>query len=472
MIFRNDGIESQQPTKIDKFLAAREATAAYEIPIDTAEKESVFTHCIFKAFEKPDPGMIETVTEDGQDIQVVPNRKLEDFLRREVSVVLAKFNPTLNQTPDVSVLSGDKVYIGRVRPKPVTLNTIVVDAAVKGLNQVSKYVEKFTFNKIELPTPTRARPVVAPLPVDLRDVAAVEIADALNRPPAIDASQIAAVRELSRTSGFGDAVAKATETAAVGHFETQTGFAVIGIEVEKVVTAGGGTAEYLPPRNESDTGVVRVAPAGNGCTVILQFSNGRGTALAALAGYIGHIYVEDGRIVSVNYIPSDNSLRWSEYRSWKTEIERLRAAVAAATRFGVFRLDDKDKAEALADIVRNPKRCDPALGLYAAYAYSEANQREKILSVLECMEMDLQLHLFDVALLARKIAKPSTPTYPIAPFCPMLTQGWNLLRARRVELPEVLDNAQDELVPGALWTTFKPERTNLIIDAIERGELR
>jgi hypothetical protein len=50
----------------------------------------------------------------------------------------------------------------------------------------------------------------------------------------------------------------------------------------------------------------------------------------------------------------------------------------------------------------------------------------------------------------------------------MLTQGWNLLRAHRIALPEVLDDAQDELEP-ALWTTFKPARIQMILEAIGRG---
>ena len=87
------------------------------------------------------------------------------------------------------------------------------------------------------------------------------------------------------------------------------------------------------------------------------------------------------------------------------------------------------------------------------------------------MDNDLQCDLFDVAMLARKFAQRPSNLGPVVPFCPMLTQGWNLLRARKITLPTVLDDAQDELEP-ALWTTFKPGRTQLIFDAIRRGEIR
>ena len=86
------------------------------------------------------------------------------------------------------------------------------------------------------------------------------------------------------------------------------------------------------------------------------------------------------------------------------------------------------------------------------------------------MELDLSAELFDVALLARTMARREPGDMPIVPSCPMLTQGWNLLRAHRISLHPVLDDAQDEL-EIALWTTFKPDRAAMILEAVKRGEL-
>jgi hypothetical protein len=61
--------------------------------------------------------------------------------------------------------------------------------------------------------------------------------------------------------------------------------------------------------------------------------------------------------------------------------------------------------------------------------------------------------------------------YRLAPFCPLLTQTWNLLRPRRIKLPPVLEKAGPYLC-NSLWTTFQPEVTNDIIQAIETGELK
>jgi len=136
----------------------------------------------------------------------------------------------------------------------------------------------------------------------------------------------------------------------------------------------------------------------------------------------------------------------------------------------VFRLDDQQEAAGLAAHIRVDKGLDPALGLYAAYAYGEADRRRDIESVRMYMEQDLAAELFDVVMLARKMTPRPLYARAIVPFCPMLTQGWNLLRAHRIALSKVLDDAQDELEP-ALWTTFKPARIQMILEAIRRGEI-
>lgn len=117
--------------------------------------------------------------------------------------------------------------------------------------------------------------------------------------------------------------------------------------------------------------------------------------------------------------------------------------------------------------MRFDKGLDPALGLYAAYAYVDADLRDEVASVQSYMREDLGGDLFDVAMLSRNQRLSQDL---VAPSCPMLTQGWNLLRSRRIDLPPLLSNAQDELLP-ALWTTFPPQRMSLILNALRAGTL-
>jgi len=477
IVFPNEDVQRTR-AKVDKFMAAATGTAAYEIPIkDAGRKENVFTHCFLRAFANPDQDMVRDVNEDGQVIKVVPNRRLGKYLQREVAALLANSNVQLNQAPDAEVLSDDDVYIGRVTTAPRSVGVIDQDAAEGHLRPESFGLDDWDYDR----EPPIARRFLGwqqkeeppePVVVDLRDVAAMAFERALEKPLLASLDEMQAIEQLAKSSGFNDAVAQAKTISEVGHFETETGFAIIGAGVTMAIVANGESPIIREHGDGKKPGVVRIerhlAPA---CTVVIEFSNGRGAALAALQGFIGHVLVEGDRIVNVSYVPSDNSVRWQDYLDRRQRVDRLRAAAAAAVRLGVFRLDDKQKAGELAEHIRVFKGLDPSLGLYAAYAYSEADRREDIDSILTYMRQDLGADLFDVAMLGRKITNKQPNAYPIAPFCPMLTQGWNLLRARGIALPEVLDQAQDELEPS-LWTTFKPARTRLIIDAIRRGEIK
>jgi hypothetical protein len=107
--------------------------------------------------------------------------------------------------------------------------------------------------------------------------------------------------------------------------------------------------------------------------------------------------------------------------------------------------------------------------LYAAYAYASADVSEQVKSVDQFMHGEYQMRLFDVAMLAGSLPNaPLSPTTPgIAPFCPMLSQGWSLLRVKNVHLDPHLYSLQDHLKPS-LWTTFDPAGVDLVESSINR----
>jgi hypothetical protein len=130
---------------------------------------------------------------------------------------------------------------------------------------------------------------------------------------------------------------------------------------------------------------------------------------------------------------------------------------------------ERDDAGRFADEIRYMKSIDPTLGLYAAYAYSDAGLRERIRSVRGYMHDDLQIDLFDVAMLADALSSTSHPPR-VVPFCPMLSQGWGLLRVKGVQLPPALAPLADLRRP-ALWTTFEPAGMDLIEQTLPTGAL-
>jgi hypothetical protein len=192
--------------------------------------------------------------------------------------------------------------------------------------------------------------------------------------------------------------------------------------------------------------------------------------LAGINNYIGTVIVENGRVVNVNYVPSDNSYRWHEYAGERARLEKLRAIVAAAARYGVFRVD-RENASEIAGQIRYLKSIDPTLGLYAAYAYAEVGLRDQVQSVMDYMTGDLSASLFDVAMLTGTLAGSQVRSpYTVVPFCPMLSQGWTLLRVKRAKVPPAAEEASNHLLP-ALWTTFDPTGMNLILRAIHERRI-
>jgi hypothetical protein len=89
--------------------------------------------------------------------------------------------------------------------------------------------------------------------------------------------------------------------------------------------------------------------------------------------------------------------------------------------------------------------------------------------VMDHMQGDLETRLFDVAMLAGALAGNGS-YLGVVPFCPLLSQGWNLLRVKRAGIPPAAEAAADHLLP-ALWTTFAPAGMDLIFRALDQGRL-
>jgi hypothetical protein len=172
---------------------------------------------------------------------------------------------------------------------------------------------------------------------------------------------------------------------------------------------------------------------------------------------------------NVSYVPSSNHWRWNQYRFRRNDIDRLRAMVALAVDHNTFRVKSKREAQGLAELIRVDKGIDPTLGLYAAHAFSQAGNDDEVVSVIDFMRNDLNADFYDTRLLAGR--RPTALPIPVVPFCPMLTQSWHLLRARRTDLPAVLQQARAYLC-GSLWTTFEPVGADAIIEAVTGGQLQ
>jgi tetrahydromethanopterin S-methyltransferase subunit B len=413
-------------SKVDSFKATSESSSAYEARIPqehggTGERESVMTKALRYAYLEPPAEMIAEAKEDGVTVKVVPNRKLEDYLQDKVDELLAAVDPNLQQTLEINVPSRDHVYMakaqGAVASAPATLRS--------------------------------------PGPGRIAASAAIEAVTGVTGGLALDA---ATANEMSRLL---------PRHEVRSSFETECGFVISDGFVAGGAATHGAGVEIMDDGEQSGAAVIRMHINEPGASVVVQLEDGRSFVAPALHGYIGHVTLDEQGVANIGYVPSRSNYRFGGYAAKQDKIDQLRALVAVSVDHGTFKVTDED-AWKLADSIRVEKALDPSLGLYAAHAYSAAGLDQSVTDVLGYMSDDLGTSLYDLVLLSSRHIDPTQ--WPHVPFCPMLTQSWNLVRPRRFELHPLLAELKP-LLRDSLWTTFDAAAAGDLLDAVERGEL-
>jgi hypothetical protein len=434
-------------SKVDVFKATSEAHSAYEGDIE-GERQSIMTYALISAYKEPEPDMIREVMDGATKVLVVPNRKIENYLQNKINDILADIDVNLTQNIEACVPSGDDVFIARAHALARRLSVGVT----RGLNGAPA-----------------ASPQVCNPSVSETLRASMDSAGSLAAlASAIQGKAAAAPTTVARLEAR-------LPSDIVDHFESQAGFVVQGARVVEAISTKGQNnawAELLDMGNAGDrSAIIRLWDVQTAVSIAVRLEDGRCAILAGLAGYIGHASFDKAGLSNISYIPSSNHGRWQIYSEKKTQIDRLRAAIALAVEDNAFRIRSDAEAKKFAETIRMDKSVDPTLGLYAAHAFAQAGQEDGVMDVMKYMRMDLAVDLFDVRVLASRRLKTAWNDYPLVPFCPMLTQTWNLLRPRGITLPGVVQKAISSLC-DSLWTTFHPEITEEIMQAIKQGELK
>jgi hypothetical protein len=181
--------------------------------------------------------------------------------------------------------------------------------------------------------------------------------------------------------------------------------------------------------------------------------------------------VEDGEVTSVAYEPVQWSRRWVDWQILADRMRRWRAVAAIGSRDGRFALDGIQASE-LGDQLRGYKSLDPALAIYAAYAYAAVGRDDLVREMSRILTRRTGWPLFDLELLGRQlIGQRIDRDTPILSFMPLLAQGWALLRAHDIQLPSVLDGIERTLLPS-LWTLVDHRGVELVERALHTEELR
>ena len=271
---------------------------------------------------------------------------------------------------------------------------------------------------------------------------------------------------MPRIADIGVRVERTALPSEPAHFETHCGFKAIGAPVLGVVVGD------LRLESQSDHEVQIDTHGERGGNVLLVLGDGLGVALPALREFITTVTVEDGEIAAVSYEPSEGSWRWDKFLERANEVRALRAVAASSADYGVFEFDRRDAIK-VARRMQYAKGIDPALAVYASYAYAEQGHRKLIREMEDLMAMDLGGALFDVALLARRRDREDDwfRGEPFG-FAPLLAQGWALLGANRRSVPPWMRELERHVPPDSLWTAYDPDGVEMIRHAFAGGVVR
>lgn len=431
-IFPNDPVAGPG-RPVDEFYACALGSPSLEVR-DAAEAagafSAVYTDSLVEAL-RGTPGALLESLDGSATVQVVRPWPLQTHLETDVGRRLAALQPlqTLIQAPEARINSPATAWVSRLERR----------ASERG----------------------GSAPVPPAGPDTVGTLARTALHEELGAVPAI-ASRVRRATEAGTpaAAALSAALARTAPPFGPDRFESGCGIKVRGAGI---VAASSPTAQIhvLDP----EMARVELAAGAHAATVVLTFADGTGGTFPAVRDFLTALTFDGGELLDVALEPSANSWRRAEYEHRRAELETLRALVAAAARHGTFRLSGPDARE-LALRMQLAKGVDPAMALYAAYAYDGMQRPELVDEMAAYLHDDLRIRLFDIELLSRDLAGTTGSAPDLYPPLPMLAQGWALLDAYRVTLPAALRELRHHLVPS-LWTLFDADGTHLLREAME-----
>lgn len=417
-IFPNRGLRAQRG-EVDVFYATRPGDPAWEVPAPEAVEryQGLFTAQLLRTLHQPHPELVEVLAADGHVQQVLTSRRLKPYLEAHIPQAAGAVDVRLRQCPEIRVETALPKYLARVATGTVP------EAAITGspLLPLGHY-----------PPPQRT-----------------------------------AAHGEHAVAGHGHRVAQLLQASQLAQAEPGTGFIVVGTRLVHVRTPGWiavpGSQLGMRRRTNQSVRLVRHSIPVEPGAALLQFAEGTGALLAILPGFVGAVVVEQGRVVSVNYVPTHRVAAAS-----LSELEHLKAHVAEEARQGVF------EPLAYAAQVRDQADIDPTLALYAAYGYAQAGASQELMRLYASLQETMAPPpLFDLLLLAGRYQPTlvATARRTARPAAPMLAQGWAVLTPDHPLHRGWLEQLRPTLLP-ALWTTYSAAGVSLLDSLITTAAAR
>jgi hypothetical protein len=446
---------------VDLFFATQLGDPALEIndPKEAAQGfKAVYTEALLEALRGQRPELSEPDAFTGE--KVIRPWPLQEFLEKELPIrvfqATAGANPR-SQIPEARITSRpNRAWVSVVRTP--TGGAAPPTFASPPSTDALKHSKAANLATIRTTLATRA--ILADEGSQLESaLTSIPFAESMSR------GELDVFSKANRR--FRDDVRSLLQPFGPQHLETRCGFKIQGAKTVKCIGA-------VPSRVFADgTGAQANVPEQSVSSYLLEFQNGTGTVLPAIGGFIASLTFKDYLLIDVAYEPSAETIRWSAFACRADEIRALRATIATATRMGTFRLqgDDSDK---LARRMQLAKGVDPSLALYAAHAYRDQGNPDRIREMARFIENDLGFCPFDIALLDGRLNEniDDPRREQVFPFLPMLSQSWPLLSAYDVKFNSGLVGISRHVLPNSLWTLLDPDGVRLVGLALEKGEIR
>ncbi len=294
----------------------------------------------------------------------------------------------------------------------------------------------------------------APAPARPSPPPAAVVAAALEAEPAPEVPVAASARRIARPFGRQG-------------FETGCGLKVRGGRIAEHLLLQG-TAETVRGRQ-----TLRIDPGDRPrpASILLRFDTGSVTLLPVLPDFVAGLTFEDDELVSVAYEPSAGSWRREYFDEHAATLRRLRARASAASAYGQFVLEGED-ADEVSRHMQYAKGVDPALAVYAAYAFHAGDRRERIQRMSTYLADDVGTTFFDLVLLSRGLVDGAvTPADDVLPCVPLLSQGWSVLRSHRVSVPRALEGVERH-ARDSVWSLYRADAYPMFAQCLKAGDIR
>lgn len=445
-IFPNDG-GGEWTKPVDQFYACLLGRAAAEIRDPAAAARSysaVYTDALLHGLNGLQRDLLDPSGVAGDSARYVRARPLKRYLAREVParIKARKLSTRFNQDPD-AIITSDEEWLSRVQ--------LVRPPVTRGLPGQP---------------PSPGHPSAAPAPT-LREVIR-ELTHAAaegTRSELRDSMEQLMGRVPAVGTDFAHTVDRVARPFGPERLELDCGIKVRGARI----------ADIFAPRARAavlDDEVVRVDELQDGpASALVQLRGGFGTVVPVIADFVVGLTFDEGELVDMAYEPSTNSWRWSMFAGKAEELRALRAVAASSSRYGRFELE-REEAGAVVRRMQLAKGVDPTLAVYAAYAYHDLQYIKQIQDMSDYLNNDVGIWLFDLELLGRRLIDASVSrAHHLAPFLPLLSQGWALLRAHRVTLHPALRGIETTM-RDSVWSVYRSDGLARIWDALASGGVR